>query len=150
CMYSGGSVMEPAQVNPLGATLTAIRPRALGALPVLLPILELLQVRMITNTIVPSQADVDLGQVLVLLVLNRLLAPRPLYRVRTWLATTVLPQFLHLDPAQCYDMRLGRALDQLYPHLGELWVQLASRAIQTFDLDLSLLHWDLTSIYFEG
>jgi transposase len=142
--------MNPSPTNLLGASLTAIRPRALGALPVLLPILEALQVRAITNTLVPSQADIDLGQVLVLLTLNRLLAPRPLYRVREWLATTALPQILALDLAQIYDMRLGRALDQFYPHLGALWAQLASRAIQTFDLDLTILHWDLTSIYFEG
>lgn len=142
--------MELTQASTLGADLMAIRPRHLGAIPVLLPILEALQVRAITNTTVPSQADIDLGQIVVLLVLNRLLAPRPLYRVRDWLATTVLPPVLALDLAQIYDMRLGRALDQLYPHLGALWVQIASRAVQTFDLDLTVLHWDLTSLYFEG
>jgi transposase len=112
--------------------------------------MEALQVRRITNTIVPSQADIDLGQVVVLLILNRLLAPRPLYRVGEWLATTAVPQLLDLNLAQIYDMRLGRALDQLHPQLGALWAQIASRAIQTFSLDLSILHWDLTSIYFEG
>jgi hypothetical protein len=25
-----------------------------------------------------------------------------------------------------------------------------SRAIQVYDLDVTVLHWDLTSIYFEG
>jgi transposase len=142
--------MESSQPNPLGAALTAVHSRCLGAIPLLFPILEALQVRTITNRTVPSQADIDLGQLLVLLVLNRLLAPRPLYRIREWVATTHLPQLLALDVAQLYDMRLGRALDQLYPHLGELWMQIASRAVQTFDLDLTILHWDLTSIYFEG
>lgn len=45
---------------------------------------------------------------------------------------------------------MGRPLDRLHPYLGELWVCLASRAIRVYDLDLNVLHWDITSIYFEG
>jgi transposase len=140
----------PTQAEQLGTGIRTVRPYQIGALPLVYPISTALRVRQITNTLVPSQADLDLGQVLVLLVLNRLLAPQPLYRIHTWLAETVLPQLLEIAPAQVYDMRLGRALDQLYSHLGTLWAQLASRAVQVFDLDLSILHWDITSIYFEG
>jgi len=56
-------------------------------------------------------------------VLNRLLAPRPLYAVSHWLAGTVLPDVLGVAAAQVYDHRLGRALDRLYhplPHLRAL------------------------------
>lgn len=49
-----------------------------------------------------------------------------------------------------YDNRLGRALDRLHPHLGAVWAQLVSRAIATYDLDLTVFHWDVTSISFEG
>jgi transposase len=131
-------------------TLTTVQPRHIGALPVLLPILDALAVRDRTNALVPSQAQIDLGQTLVLLILNRLLAPQPLYALQDWLSTTVLPQVLQISPAQCYDQRLGRALDRLYPHLGDLWAQILSQAIQVYALDLTVLHWDLTSIYFEG
>jgi hypothetical protein len=62
----------------------------------------------------------------------------------------VLPEVLGIPPEQAYDNRLGRALDRLYPHLGELWARLAARAVQVYDLDLNVLHWDITSIYFEG
>jgi transposase len=117
---------------------------------VLLPILDALALRARTNALVPSQAAVDLGQILVLLTLNRLLAPHPLYQVQDWLASTVLPEVLPIAPAQCYDQRLGRTLSRLYPYLGELWLQLASQAILLYDLDLTRLHWDLTSLYFEG
>lgn len=140
-------------LSPVGAweqALTTVQPYQIGALPVLLPILDALDLRARTNALVSSHAEIDLGQVLVLLTLNRLLAPQPLYAVQHWLTSTVLPQVLQLSPAQCYDQRLGRALDRLYPHLGELWAQLASQAIQVYDLDLTVLHWDLTSIYFEG
>jgi transposase len=130
--------------------LTTVQPRHIGALPVLLPILDVLAVRDRTNALVPTQAHIDLGQMLVLLILNRLLAPQPLYAVQDWLPTTILPQVLQINPAQCYDQRLGRALDRLYPYLGELWAQILTQAIQVYDLDLTVLHWDLTSIYFEG
>ena len=133
-----------------GQSLRATRTRQIGALPLVLPILDALQLRLLTNATVPGQADIDVGQILLILTLNRLLAPQPLYQIQPWLADTVLPQLLDVDPAQLYDMRLGRALDRLYPHLGTIWNQLASQAIRVYDLDLTVLHWDLTSIYFEG
>lgn len=143
--------MNPAsQAVQFGQALSTLQPRQIGALPLLLPILDALQLRARTNATVPGQADIDLGQILVILTLNRLLAPQPLYQVQPWLGQTVLPALLAVDPAQLYDMRLGRALDRLYPHLGSIWAQVASQAIRHYDLDLTALHWDLTSLYFEG
>jgi transposase len=57
---------------------------------------------------------------------------------------------LDVPAAKLYDNRLGRALEAVYPHLGEIWAQLVVRAIQVWQLDLSILHWDITSFYFEG
>ena len=142
--------MHTLQAEQLGQAITSIRPRQMGAIPLVYPILTALQVRQTTNGLVPSQADIDMGRIVMLLTLNRLLAPQPLYHVRDWLVDTVLPQVLDIAPKKVYDNRLGRALDQLYPHLGEIWACLASRAIQVYDLDLNVLHWDITSIYFEG
>jgi transposase len=73
-----------------------------------------------------------------------------LYEIQDWLGETVLPEILGITVEQAYDNRLGRALDRLYPQLGPLWQRLVSRAIQVYDLDLTVLHWDVTSIYFEG
>lgn len=142
--------METSQAEHLGSTIKAVRPRHVGALPLVYPVLDDLQVRSTTNDLMPGQADIDLGRVVVLLALNRLLAPRPLYRVDDWLAETVLPELLDIVPGQVYDNRLGRALDRLYPYLGELWARLAGQAVRVYDLDLGVLHWDITSIYFEG
>lgn len=142
--------MDTSQAQAFGQAIAAIRPRQIGALPLVYPILDTLQVRQTTNALVPSQADVDLGRVVLLLVLNRLLSPRPLYHIQDWMAETVLPEMLGVSTEQAYDNRLGRALDQLYPHLGELWARLVSRAIQVYGLDLNVLHWDITSVYFEG
>ena len=142
--------MSAVQSDHLGQAIKALQPRQMGALPLIQPILAALQVRATVNTLLPSQADVDMGQMVVLRVLNRLLAPQPLYEIQDWLAETVLPDVVGITVQQAYDNRLGRVLDRLYPQLGELWSQLVSRAIHVYALDLSILHWDLTSIYFEG
>jgi transposase len=114
------------------------------------PILRALDVRQTVNEQVASEADIDIGRIVELLTLNRLLAPQPLYRIQEWLAETTLPQVLGVTPEQVYDNRLGRSLDRLHAHLGELWASLASQAVRVYDLDLNVLHWDITSIYFEG
>jgi len=142
--------MDISQAEQLGQAIVSLRPRQIGALPLVYPILADLGVRQITNDLVSSEADIDMGRIVQLLTLNRLLAPQPLYHVQEWLAETVLPQVLDIPPEKAYDNRLGRALDRLYPHLGELWACLASQAIRVYDLDLNVLHWDITSIYFEG
>jgi len=122
----------------------------LDALPLLYPILETLDLRGIVNAQRSTEADLDLGQVVMVLVLNRLMAPQPLYWVNRWLAHTVLPTLLDVSPAKLYDQRLGRALEAIHPHLGEIWARLVVRAVQAWQLDLSALHWDITSFYFTG
>ncbi|MBI4674313.1 MAG: hypothetical protein HY741_21940, partial [Chloroflexi bacterium] len=64
--------------------------RHLGALPVLYGLLEILQVRATINRYCPSAAELDYGTVALVLILNRLVAPRPLYKVADWLAQTIL------------------------------------------------------------
>jgi transposase len=122
----------------------------LGALPLLYPILDTLGLRHIVNDLCPSEADLDLGRVMQMLVLNRLMSPQPMCWINRWVARTVLGLALDVPDAKLYDNRLGRALDAVYPHLGEIWARLAVRAIQVWQLDLSILHWDITSFYFEG
>ncbi len=61
--------------------------QTLGALPLLLPVFERLGLRQIVNRHVPpSAAEHDPGLVALMLCLNRLLAPRPLVHVETWLS----------------------------------------------------------------
>ncbi len=142
--------MGSMQSEELGQAIAAVEPIRMGALPILYPILRDLAVWETTNALVPTEAAIDLGRMVLLLSLNRLLAPQPLYHVQDWLAGHVLEQVLGVSAAQVYDNRLGRALDRLQPQLAELWARLISRAMGVYELDLSVLHWDITSIYFEG
>jgi transposase len=142
------------QAALLEASLDQELVHILGAIPLLLPLIEQLGVREIINRRChpadTDTADLDLGVVTLVLILNRLLAPQPLVHVEDWLAETVLPDLLGIDAAQGNDDRLARALDALVPHLDALWQALMVAAIVQFDLDLSQLCYDLTSISFCG
>ena len=122
----------------------------IGALPVVYPILETMRLREIVNELRYTGADIDLGRIAELLTLNRLLAPQPLCWVKRWASDTVLPEMLDMSVDKLYDNRLGRALDALHPFLGEIWASVAARAVTVYQVDLSIVHWDITSFFFEG
>jgi hypothetical protein len=90
--------------------------RHLGALPVLYALLEVLRVHETINRHCATAAEVDHGTVAVVLILNRLMAPRPLYKVADWLARTVLVYRLGVPAVKFNDDRLARTLDAISQH----------------------------------
>ncbi|MBD3251752.1 IS1634 family transposase [Candidatus Uhrbacteria bacterium] len=142
--------MPGSQAEQFGSQIKTMQPRKIEAIALFHPILEAMELPQVVNAVVPSAADIDLGRIVTLLVLNRLLAPQPLYHVHTWLSGTVLPEVLKIPVDKVYDNRLGRALDRLHPYWGEVWARVVTRAIEVYALDLNVLHWDITSLYFEG
>lgn len=121
-----------------------------GALPVLYALLETLHVREIVNRYCPTRADVDHGTVALVLVLNRLTMPLPLYQVADWLAQTVLVHTLGVPAVKLNDDRLARTLDALQPHCQAIWQQVAHRALVQAQVDLSVLFYDLTAFVAHG
>jgi transposase len=113
-------------------------------------LLEELRVRETINALRQTGADIDLGRLVEVLTLNRLMSPQPIYRVGKWAAQTVVISMFGLEEGQLYDHRFGRGLDDLHPILGEAWVALAVRAVQQEGIDLSVVHWDTTSVCLEG
>jgi len=134
----------------VAAASTGSIPRQVGAIPVVYPLLETLQVRQTINGLASTGAEIDLGRVVEVLTLNRLLAPRPLNHVGEWVEQTVVATMFGLDVSQLYDQRFGRALDNLQPILAEAWVELVSQALRQEKIDIGVIHWDTTSIYLEG
>jgi transposase len=124
--------------------------RHLGALPVLYSLLEVLQVRDIINRHCPTAAEVDHGTVALVLLLNRLVAPRPLYRVADWLARTVLVYQLGVPAQKFNDDRLGRTLDALSQHSRAIWQDIVHQALLRADIDLSVIFYDLTAFVVHG
>lgn len=124
--------------------------RYLGALPVLYPLLAQLQVRAIINRYCPTESPVDHGTVAMVLILNRLIAPRPLYHVMDWLASTGLCDYLGVPASKFNDDRLGRTLDALAQHAQAIWQDIASQALLRYQIDLSVLFYDLTALVLTG
>lgn len=124
--------------------------RQLGALPVLYALLETLHVRGIINRYCPSDAQVDHGAVAVVLILNRLMAPRALVRVADWVAQTVLTQTLGVPADKFNDDRLGRTLDALAAHQREIWLDIVNVALVQFDIDVRFIFYDLTAFVMQG
>jgi transposase len=127
----------------------------LNQMSVLQPILEQLQLRtMVRDALQQRQGEeatvVESGRLVEVLVLNRLMAPRPLYRVGEWLQGSVLAQRLGLDPAQVNDARLGRLLDALDGVTATIWPQVVAHALALGGAELDAVYYDSTSFSFEG
>ncbi len=124
--------------------------RHLGALPVLYGLLEVLQVREIVNRHCPTAAEVDHGTVAMVLIINRLVAPRPLYQIADWLARTVLVYTLGIPATKFNDDRLGRTLDAISEHSRDIWQEVVHQALVQADIDLSIIFYDLTAFVVHG
>ena len=124
--------------------------RHLGALPVLYALLNVLRVRRIINRHCPTAAEVDHGTVAMVLVLNRLMAPRPLSRVADWVARTVLVSALGIPASKFNDDRLARTLDAMSKHTRDIWQDIVHHALVRFDIDLSVIFYDLTAFVAHG
>ena len=122
----------------------------LGALPLLYTVLTELRVTETVNRFCPSRSQVSHGEVALVLVLNRLHAPRALWRVADWLGQTALVQLLGVEPAYFNKDRLARTLDGLAPHTQQIWQAVVNRAIERYDIDLSVIYYDLTAFVLHG
>lgn len=121
-----------------------------GAACLTLPLLHDLGVQEAVDARCASKHAVPHGNIIALLVMNRLQAPRPLYRVQEWLAHTGLEPALGLQAEQAHDTRLGEALDAVYAHYQDIWQEVVLNAVRRYHLPLDWLHYDITSTYFEG
>lgn len=122
----------------------------MGALPVLYALLETLDVRTIINRYCPTQAEVDIGTVAFVLILNRLMFPLPLYRLADWVGQTVLVAVLDVPAAKFNDDRLGRALDAMAPHLEAIWLEVVRTALKKTNIGRSVVYYDLSAFIAHG
>jgi len=90
------------------------------------------------------------GEVIAALVANRLSAPAPLYDVAGWAGQAAIAELLKVPASLLNDDRLGRALEAFNPVAEDLRGRLLLTTLDTFDVDASRLHLDLTTIRFAG
>jgi Transposase DDE domain len=84
------------------------------------------------------------------MVLNRLIAPRSEYAMPDWMRRCALEELLQSDFSTLSEAALYRNLDKLHPRREQIETALAERERTLFNLDDTLLLYDLTSTYFEG
>ena len=84
------------------------------------------------------------------MVLNRLIAPRSEHAMPDWIRRCALEELLQSDFSTLSEASLYRNLDQLHPRREPIETALAERERTLFNLDDTLLLYDLTSTYFEG
>ena len=121
-----------------------------GAACLTLPVLRALGVKEAVNGLCTSEHVVAHGQIMELMVLNRLQAPKPLYKVQDWLAQTALESALGVQAEQAHDTRLGETLDAVYQQHQAIWQKVVLAAVRHYHLPLAWLHYDITSTYFAG
>lgn len=121
-----------------------------GSLPVLYALLQTLEVEAIINRHCPTRGEVGHGTVALVLILNRLLLPLPLYQIADWVGQTCLVATLGVAAEKFNDDRLGRTLDALYPHLDVLWPAIIEQVLLRTEIDLSVLFYDVTAFIAHG
>jgi transposase len=126
--------------------------KRLGALPVVAEFGRRLRIAEIVDELCPVRqvAWISHGEVVEALVANRLTAPAPMVRVEEWAAAMAVDEAYGIQPGLLNDDRIARALDAVAPQLDAITGGVGAAAITEFGLDVSRLHWDLTSISLYG
>src|SRR3954447_931600 len=129
---------------------TRFRTQLVGALPAIVHYFDELDLAATINELVPWEGDVPLGTLVEVLVANRLLHPKALFRIGPWAQSAALTDYYGLTPEQLDDDRLGRALERLAAHAGTIQAALVLKAIDRFGLDVTQVHYDLTTVELYG
>jgi transposase len=127
--------------------------KTIGSLALSYPFLRQLQVaETIERTVTKGrQREVSTGRVIEVLILNRLsLRPSAISNIGGWAETQAIEEVYGLVGASLNDDRIGRALDDIHPHLIDLWAAIVLRGAQQYGVDLCQLHSDVTRVPFEG
>src|SRR5258708_18986476 len=126
--------------------------KRLGALPVVAEFGRRLRIAEIVDELcqVGRVAWISHGEVIEALVANRLTAPAPMVRVQEWAAAMAVDEAYGISPELLNDDRIARALDAIAPQLDAITGGVGAAAITEFGVDVSRLHWDLTSISLYG
>jgi hypothetical protein len=126
----------------------------LGSLPVVADFGRRLGLREIVDSLCPmrevSTSTVTHGQVVEALVANRLTSPAPLVRLREWATEWAVDEVFGVPAEALGDDRVGRALDAISEHLDHIVGSVGAAAITAFGLDVTQMHWDMTSISLHG
>jgi Domain of unknown function (DUF4277) len=115
---------------------TQFQIQIVGALPAITCYFDTLDLAATIDRIVPWEGDIRLGTRVVVLVANRLLQPKALFRGGPWAQAAALTDDFDLTTEQLNDDRLGRALERLAAHAPTIPAALVLKAIEHVQLDV--------------
>ena len=149
--------IDPASLAPKAtAGSFTLHSRTVGALPIINRFMERCRLREILETHLPAEDGrnrVGAATAILLLVRNVLISREPIYGLGEW-AAAFAPELLDLREDQLKhlnDDRVGRALDRLFDtNYSQLVLEIIQQVVTEFDLDLSELHNDSTTVRFYG
>ena len=121
-----------------------------GAMPVIVNYFDRLQLGDVINELVPWEGDVELGALAEILVLNRLLRPKAMFKIGEWAEKASVTDYFGLTSEQLNDDRLGRALERIAAYGDTVGAALVMNAISEFDLKVNQIHYDVTSVELFG
>ena len=124
----------------------------IGAIALIKPVLDALGVRETVDRYCPMDRNrgITHGQAVEAMVMNRLTSPTPLCHVEGWAKLYALEEACGIEADQVNDDRLARALDAVFQHMEDIEADIALKAVAKYKADPSLIHFDTTSLYFEG
>jgi len=146
-MAAGAAPPELVYARAMGQQI-----KMLGALPVIASFCRRLDISGVIDGLVPIRdvATISAGRAVEAMVCNRLTSPAPLVHVEDWARTWAVGEILGIPALALNDDKLGRTLDAIAPYLQEITGTVALGAIGTFGIDISQLHWDMTSFSLHG
>lgn len=107
-----------------------------------------LRIREVVDELCPmrevSTSVVSHGQMVEVLVANRLTSPTPLRGVEDWAREWAVREVFGVVPEALNDDRAGRALEAIAPVLDKITGSVGLTAIEVFGLDVTRMHWDMT------
>ena len=126
--------------------------KRLGSLPVIADFSRRLDIAGIIDRACPMRdiALVSHGQVIEALIANRLTQPQAMVAVADWARDWAVQEVYGLSADTLNDDRLGRALDAIAPQVDHIVGSIGAAAIDAFGIDVTRLHWDMTSISLYG
>jgi transposase len=129
---------------------TRFETQLVGSLPLIAYYFELLELSATIDDVVPWEGEVGLGNLVEIMIANRLLQPKALFRIGDWAQRAGLTDYYGVTPAELNDDRLGRALERLVVHAPTIQTALVLKMIKIFKLDVSHIHYDISDVELYG
>lgn len=122
-----------------------------GGLPIIRDVIDRMKLREILYRYIPRHGNETIAAVesLLVVIYNLTVGKAPLYELEQWAASLDCRVLGHSDPlkGQFNDDRFGRALDKLYEaDRCSILTELVTTVVKQFNLDLSQIHNDSTTV----